>query len=378
MGLGRVGLPTAVLFGRAGLDVVGVDVSDAVRARIECREVGSEPGLRNALSVVLHGGLRVAARPVAARAYLISVPTPLHANRQADLSQLQHAVATVASVAPRGALVAIQSTVPVGTTDEVAATLRARDPTLRVAHCPERVLPGDALREMVHNDRLVGGVDEDSTAAAVALWRSVAEGELLSCDARTAELTKLVENASRDVQLALANSVAHLAEQHGLDPARVRELANRHPRVSLLHPGPGVGGHCIPVDPWFLMTQGVQGTELFRAAREVNTAVVHRVERRIREEAGAGRAIAILGLAYKPDVDDERNAPALQLARRLSVDLDVVVTDPFVRVPPDLREVSLDEAMTRDLVVLAVAHEVYRAHGPPSGRDWMDLCGGWP
>lgn len=377
VGLGRVGLPTAAMFAAEDA-VVGVDRDPAVLARIYRGEVGCEPGLADALtSLLASGALELTDHPVPAQAYILCVPTPLTEQRTADLSALYAAVGSIEQVAVDGALILIESTVPVGTTDALASRLRHTIPGARVAHCPERVLPGDALREIADNDRLVGGVDVGSTQAAVALLSRVVRGTLHRTDAVTAELAKLVENASRDVELAMAHTVAQLAEVHGVNPWQLRALVNQHPRVALLEPGIGVGGHCLPVDPWFLVAGAPGATALLRTARRINDGMPGFNVQKVRRVVPPPARVAILGLTYKPDVDDLRGSPALDFARQLAIDYDVVVTDPLVRAPDDLRSVSLGEALAREVVVLAVAHSAYRSLNLRGDQIGIDLVGGW-
>jgi UDP-N-acetyl-D-mannosaminuronic acid dehydrogenase len=260
--------------------------------------------------------------------------------------------------------VVIESTVPVGTTEAVARRLRVRRPDAAVAFCPERVLPGDALREIACNDRVVGGVDEASADAAATLLRRYVTGRIDRTDDHTAELVKLVENASRDVGIAFANTAAALAERWGVDPAELRALCNRHPRVALLEAGIGVGGHCLPVDPWFLVAAAPEEAELLRVARRINDAVPGRVAARLLAHVPPGARVAVLGLAYKADVDDLRNSPALAVATALAEARDVVVCDPLVGadVAP-LRKVPLEDALLADVVVLLVPHRVFAGVG---------------
>ncbi len=373
VGLGRVGLPTAVLLARAGERVVGVDADAAVRERISAGDGGIEPGLTAALREVLAGGrFRVSARVEAAPVFVVCVPTPLR-DRHADLGPLHAAIEEIASVLPTRATVLVESTVPVGTTDAVARRLRDRRADVRVAYCPERVWPGDALREIATNDRVVGGVDADSAVAAQAVLRRYVAGRIDHTDARTAELVKLVENASRDVALALTHTVARLAETLGVDPLEVRALANRHPRVSLLVPGIGVGGHCLPIDPWFLVSAAPPDTTLLQVAREVNDAVPGRVADRLLAQIPTDARVAVLGLAYKPDADDLRNAPAIAIARALAAQRDVVVCDPLISAAHvetlGLTSAELEQALERQVVVLLVPHRLFASVSARLRRD---------
>ncbi|MCA9492959.1 MAG: nucleotide sugar dehydrogenase, partial [Myxococcales bacterium] len=300
---------------------------------------------------------------------LLCVGTPLR-DGSADLGDLLAAADAVDRVAPDGALVVIESTVPVGTTDLLAS----RHPRLAWAVAPERVLPGDALREIAANDRVVGGAPEAAERAA-RLLRTICAGRVEVVDARTAELAKLVENASRDVELAFANTVASLAEGFGVALPQLLELVRRHPRVRLLQPGIGVGGHCLPVDPWFLVEAQPDRARLLAAARSVNDAVPGAWVERIARHAGT---IGLLGLSYKPDTDDRRASPAVTIARTLAETRDVLVHDPH-GTEADLRSGSLDEVLGRDVVVHLVAHRAYRGLRARvrQGAVVVDAAGGW-
>jgi UDP-N-acetyl-D-mannosaminuronic acid dehydrogenase len=381
MGLGRVGLPTAVLLARAGARVLGIDRDAAVRERVAAGDGGVEPGLTAAMREVLASGrLRVGQLVETAAVFLLCVPTPVR-NGAADLGALDAAVEAIGSVLPPRATVLLESTVPVGTTDAIGRRLRKIRSDVAVAYCPERVWPGDALREMATNDRVVGGIDPQSTAAAEEVLRRYASGRIDRTDARTAELVKLVENASRDVALAFAHTVARVAERSGLDPVEVRALANRHPRVALLEPRIGVGGHCLPVDPWFLVSAAPEDTALLRAAREANDAVPARIAERLLGEIPADASVALLGLAYKPDVDDLRNAPAVAIARAIAARRDVVVCDPLVDPASidrlGLRYATIEEALERSILVLLVPHRLFASVSQRLRPDqrWIDPTG---
>ncbi|MFQ5971600.1 MAG: UDP-N-acetyl-D-mannosamine dehydrogenase, partial [Alphaproteobacteria bacterium] len=332
VGLGYIGLPTASMLARAGLRVTGVDLDRAVVDAVNAGEArGEEHGLAELVGEVVAGGqLRATPTPVPADAFVIAVPTPLRSDgtHGPDLSRVRAAGIAIAPSLKRGDLVVLESTSPVGTTAMLAGILADARPDLsfpheagegsdiRLAYCPERVVPGRMLHELVHNDRIIGGMTRRCAASALALYGAFAEGECRLTDDRTAEMVKLAENAFRDVNLAFANELSMVCYDLGLDPWRVIELANRHPRVSILNPGPGVGGHCVAVDPWFIVASAPERATLVRTAREVNDAKARFVVEQVREAArGMERpTIACLGLAYKPDVDDFRDSPALEIA----------------------------------------------------------------
>lgn len=386
VGLGYIGLPTAVVFASAGLDVLGVDVNPAA---VEAIEQGvphiSEPGLAEALgSAVSAGVLQAATAPAAAEAFIIAVPTPFSAGREPDLSYVLAACDAIAPVLHEGALVILESTSPIGATEQVAARLAANRPDLSfpvrgaepddsavaVAYCPERVLPGQILREMHENDRILGGLSEQCTQRALSLYQRVVVGACLGSDARTAELVKLSENSFRDVNIAFANELSMIAAEHDIDVDSVIALSNRHPRVNILRPGPGVGGHCIAVDPWFIVSSSPDTANLIRTAREVNLAKTDWVVAEIERLVPAGATIACLGLSYKPDIDDLRESPAVDVANRLvHLGFDVLVVEPNVTdaagfVPGAQArplEVALEQA---DAAALLVAHREFVAATP--------------
>ena len=409
VGLGHIGLPTAVAFAAAGLDVLGVDVDERT---VELVSAGvlpfPEPDLAQALQEsVSDGRLGAATAPAPADVVVLAVPTPLTAARDADLGHVRAAAREVAPHLRRGDLVVLESTVPPGTTARLSRHLAELRPDLtwphaegdaadvRVAHCPERVLPGRVMLELVGNDRVVGGVSPACAEAAADLYALFVKGEVRQTDATTAELTKLTENAYRDVNVAFANEVAGICEALGADVHEVVELANRHPRVDVLRPGPGVGGHCIAVDPWFLAASAPGRAPLIKAARGVNDARPGAVVRAVREaaEPWAGRAVvAALGLAYKADVEDLRESPALRVACTLADELagrggaPLLVVEPHVeQLPPPLaragaRLVDLDEALrAADVVVLLVDHEEFRRLdvGRLAGLAVVDPRGTW-
>ncbi len=374
LGLGTLGRATAALLARAGLRVHGVDTdAERIRGLAERKDVQLEPGLSDLLAVALQAGLEVGTTPVSAEAYIVAVPTPLDRDRAPDVAAVWSAVESLREVAPRGALVVIESTCPVGTAQAIAATT----PGLLVATCPERALPGDLLGELTRNDRLIGGVTVDAAEAAAALYRRFVDGALHLTDARTAELAKLVENASRAVQVSFANEVALIADSYGVDPWVLRALVNRHPRVDILRPGPGIGGHCLPVDPWFLVCDRPQQTGLIAAAARVDEArreaVVERVCALAEHREGP---IACLGLTYKPDVADVRESAALDIVRRLLERLGerIRVADPYAPPLAGVDTVSTDEAVgDAALVVVLVAHRAFR--GLVIEAEVLDVAG---
>ncbi len=370
LGLGYIGLPTASTFATNGLQVIGVDVNRRIVDVLRNGELHiQEPGLRGLVQAAFgSGNLRVAERPEPADAFLIAVPTPIQADKGADLSAVRAAARAVVPHLRRGNLVVLESTSPPRTTVDVVAPILAES-GLRpgedfwLAYSPERVLPGQILRELIENARVIGGFNRASAEAGRELYSVFVKGEIVLTDATTAEMVKLMENTYRDVNIAVANEFALLAERFGVDVWEAIALANRHPRVDVLRPGPGVGGHCISVDPWFLVESAPQETDLIRQARLVNDRQPARVAARVEAALGGvrGKIVAALGLAYKADVDDLRQSPALEVARRLAAAGAVVRTfephapqavAPGAQAVPSL-EAALDGA---DAMILLVDH----------------------
>lgn len=375
VGLGYIGLPTASFLATKGYRVLGVDVSPAVvetvgRAEIHIKEPDLDILVRSA---VQSGQLGVALEPQPADVFVIAVPTPLTEQRTADLSSVEAAVAAIAPHVRPGNLVILESTSPVGTTETVVAGgLAAAGVDLaevHIAHCPERVLPGRILVELVGNDRIVGGIDEASTEAAAAFYREFVSGDVFETTAAIAEMAKLTENTFRDVNIALANELSMICDSLDIDVFELIALANRHPRVNILQPGPGVGGHCIAVDPWFIVARTPEQARLIRSARLVNESKPDWVLDKVRQKAARFKraTIACLGLAFKADVDDLRESPALAIVRRLAAEDvgDLLVCEPHIAEHPEFPLVPLDEALARaDIVLLLVDHRPFRQIKP--------------
>ncbi|SFR42267.1 UDP-N-acetyl-D-mannosaminuronic acid dehydrogenase [Marinobacter gudaonensis] len=395
VGLGYIGLPTAAVFASRKKRVLGVDINVKAVNLINQGEVHIvEPDLDMLVhAAVSEGYLRASTSPEPADAFLIAVPTPFKkgvAGHEPDLSYIQAACESIAPVLEKGNLVVLESTSPVGATEQMADWLADARPDLsfpqsvgsasdiRIAHCPERVLPGHILRELVHNDRVIGGMTPDCSRAAVELYGSFVEGECILTNARTAEMCKLTENSFRDVNIAFANELSIICDKQGIDVWELISLANRHPRVNILQPGPGVGGHCIAVDPWFIVSGSPEEARLIRTAREVNDGKPEWVCGKVRglasELIGSGQvsrdelSIACLGLSFKPDIDDLRESPALQIAQMIAEDFPgkVMVVEPHInQLPGDLRRfdarlASLEIALDANIVILLVDHKEWK------------------
>lgn len=403
IGLGYIGLPTAAMFASAGLDVTGVDVSERAVAAVNAGTAHIEEGELDVLvgRCVAAGRLRAVRQPVAADNFIIAVPTPVghDGDRQPDVSYVRAAGESIAPVLKRGDLIILESTSPVGTTRMLAELLAQARPDLTfpqqageqadvcVAYCPERIIPGRMLLELVENDRIVGGMTPRCSERAAALYRNFVRGACHIADDRTAEMVKLTENAFRDVNIAFANELSMICADAGIDAWDVIALANRHPRVSILNPGPGVGGHCIAVDPWFIVAGAPGRARLIRTAREVNDSkpeyLLEQV-RRLMDDSPAA-VVACLGLAYKPDVDDFRESPSMDIARALAAQYPgrVLCADPFADALPAKLAEGLDirphhEALaTADIVLLLVGHTAFRAHVRPADKHVVDATGFW-
>jgi len=405
LGLGYIGLPTAAVLATSGVAVHGVDVNRATADAVAAGHVPfAEPDLSELVAgAVASGSLTAGVEPGVADAHILAVPTPVAEDRTPNLSFVRAATGMIASVLKAGDLVIVESTVPPGTTESVARQLAGLRPDLvgvdgvldvDLAHCPERVLPGRIVAEITSNDRIVGGVTPAAAARARELYARFCRGEIRVTDARTAELTKLVENSYRDVNIAFANELSVVADALAVDVWELISLANRHPRVSILQPGPGVGGHCIAVDPWFIVDSAPALTPLIRTAREVNDAKPNWVIEQVRVAAAGrpGATIATLGLTFKPNVDDLRGSPAVQIVAGIAAtmpDAAILAVEPHIAaLPPELAglaQVSLtgfeDAVSSADIVVLLVDHRAFRetdatALGLPD-RILIDTRGTW-
>src|SRR5690625_3527290 len=404
IGLGYIGLPTAAILADHGLRVHGVDVNPDTVAAINA---GSVPFVAPELGdyvarTVAAGQLTASVETPAADAYIVAVPTPFLADKTPDLSYIESAGRTLAAQLTGDELIILESTSPPGATDRLAEVIHAARPdlaaagTLQFAHAPERVLPGQVMRELVTNDRIIGGSTPEAAERAVALYRTFCAAELVTTNTRTAEMSKLVENSFRDVNIAFANELSMISDQIGVDVWEVIELANRHPRVNILQPGPGVGGHCIAVDPWFIVAAAPETATIIRSAREINDAkpewVVNQVKAAafdVLQETGRTPVIATLGLAFKPNIDDLRESPALNITEALSDQFNeskILSAEPHIDELPqrlqnrdNLTLTPVDEAIERaDIVVLLVDHAAFADLGEAAYKKRViDTRGQW-
>jgi UDP-N-acetyl-D-mannosaminuronic acid dehydrogenase len=376
VGLGYIGLPTASLLATNDYDVVGVDLSvHAVDTINQGRIHIVEPDLAAFVrSAVTAGRLKAFTGPQAADIYMICVPTPFHEGEgipQPNIDYVLAATRSIAGYVKPGDLVILESTSPVGTTQAMAGVLQQAGvdiSAVHIAYCPERVLPGKIMTELVENDRVVGGLTPEATRAVSAFYRTFVRGEVLETDAPTAEMCKLTENSFRDVNIAFANELSLLCAKSGIDVRRLIELANRHPRVNILQPGTGVGGHCIAVDPWFLVAGDPENARLIRTAREVNNYktvwVIDTIQAAVDKAAahmGRKPRVACLGLAFKPDIDDLRESPAMQVATALKVrGVDILAVEPNISSHGSFELLDLEAALAlADVVAVLVKHRQF-------------------
>ncbi|HYG74485.1 MAG TPA: UDP-N-acetyl-D-mannosamine dehydrogenase [Planctomycetota bacterium] len=389
VGLGYIGLPTASLLATKGFQVHGVDVNKVAVEHINRGEIHIyEPDLDVLVkSAVQSGRLKASLTPAEADVFILAVPTPFKDGHVPDVSYVEAATKSIAKFVQPGNLVILESTSPVGTTEKVAEWLRALRPDLvipswkqapknkkleqvYVAHCPERVLPGHIMRELVENDRVIGGIDGPSTEKACAMYKSFVAGKVLGTDSRTAEMCKLTENAFRDVNIAFANELSLIADRLSIDVWELIRLANHHPRVKILQPGPGVGGHCIAVDPWFIVDSAPDEARLIRTAREVNDGKPRYVMHKVKKEAAKFKnpVIACLGLSFKADIDDLRESPAVEIVEHLAKDKvgTILAVEPFVTALPkklahlDIKLTPFAKAVAEaDIIVLLVNHQEF-------------------
>ena len=393
VGLGYIGLPTAAVLAQAGHRVIGVDVNAQVVSTVnEGRIHIVEPDLDLVVAdSVASGSLSAQVTPDPADVFMIAVPTPFLSGAdgipQPNIDYVLAAARAIAPVLRPGNLVLLESTSPVGTTEHLAQVIAdasgLSSEQLHIAYCPERVLPGRILQELISNDRVIGGLTPAAAAAGQAFYSSFCQGELLATTARTAELVKLTENGFRDVNIAFANELSLVCDHLEINVRELIHLANHHPRVNVLQPGCGVGGHCIAVDPWFIAAAAPHCTPLIQAARHVNDGksrwVIEQVQARasaLENQLGRPARIGCLGLAFKPDVDDLRESPALHITTELLVaGLDLLACEPNLSDHPTIKLHTLEQVLAEaDLLVFLVAHSPFK-NLDLSGRDVFDLCG---
>ncbi len=392
MGLGYIGLPTAIIAAKHGVQVTGVDINPRV---VELTNQGKlhiiEPGMEEMLGeVVANEALKASVVPEESDAYFMVVPTPFKGNHEPDISYVEAATRAVLPLLKEGDLYVIESTSPVGTTEKMMDLIYTERPELRdkiyIAYCPERVLPGNVIYELVHNDRVIGGVNEISTKKAIEFYAQFVQGTLHRTNARTAEMCKLTENSSRDVQIAFANELSLICDKAGINVWELINLANKHPRVNILQPGCGVGGHCIAVDPYFITAEFPMESKIIADAREINNYKAFWCAEKVQNEMlkfelkhHRKPVIAMMGLAFKPNIDDLRESPAKYITTKVMQgcnNADILVVEPNVSEHKIFKLTDYREAYDcADIVVMLVAHDVFKELSWTDEKVILDFCG---
>ena len=392
IGLGYIGLPTAALIAKSKIHVHGVDINPKVVETINEGKVHIvEPDLDSAVAeAVSEGYLKADTKPVKANTYLIVVPTPFKAKNEPDISFVESATNNIIPLLKPEDLYIIESTSPVGTTEKMMDLIYSQRPELEgkifMAYCPERVLPGNLMYELVHNDRVIGGINKESTEKAIAFYKEFIEGELHKTNARTAEMCKLVENSSRDVQIAFANELSLICDKADINVWELIELANKHPRVNILQPGCGVGGHCIAVDPYFIVSDYPMESQIIGKAREINNyksfwcaEKVQNAKLQFELDNGFKPKIAVMGLAFKPNIDDLRESPAKYIAQKIlqnSNNEECYIVEPNIDDHHVFKLTDYKEAIIKgDIIVFLVAHDEFKAIEKPTDKFVLDFCG---
>lgn len=392
IGLGYIGLPTAIVAANSGIDIVGVDLNPTI---VEHTNSGRshivEAGLKELLRDAVRSHKLIAREtPVKADAFFVLVPTPINNRKMPDISFVEAATRSVIPLLEPGNLFVIESTVPVGTTEQMAEMIYQERPELRdkiyIAYCPERMIPGNAVYELTHNDRVIGGIDEASADQAARFYSSFVKGQLHTTNARTAEICKLVENSFRDVQIAFANEISIICQNVGIDVNTLINLANLHPRVNILTPGCGVGGHCIAVDPYFLISNFPDETGLLQQARKVNTNKTRWCITKIKQSINDFELkhkrrpkVALMGLAFKPDIDDLRESPAIDIVSeimKLSNNTEIMISEPNLTQHQIFNLTDFNQSFRdADIVVFLVAHTPFKTLPKNTGKIILNFCG---
>ena len=392
MGLGYIGLPTAIIAAKHGVQVTGVDINPKV---VELTNQGKlhiiEPGMEEYLQEVVNNGmLKASTTPEVSDAYFMVVPTPFKGNHEPDISYVESATRAVLPLLKEGDLYVIESTSPVGTTDKMKDLIFTERPELKnkiyIAYCPERVLPGNVIYELVNNDRVIGGMDDESTSKAIEFYSQFVKGTLHRTNCKTAEMCKLTENSSRDVQIAFANELSLICDKAGINVWELISLANKHPRVNILQPGCGVGGHCIAVDPYFITADFPMESKIIASAREINNYKSFWCAEKVQNEMlkfelenGRKPCVAMMGLAFKPNIDDLRESPSKQIVMKVMQgcnNANILVVEPNVETHNVFKLTDYKEAYAKaDIVVMLTAHDPFKELPYDENKIILDFCG---
>ncbi len=392
MGLGYIGLPTAIIAAKHGIQIHGVDINPKVVEKTNAGQLHIiEPGMQELLEeVVKNGQLKADVKPVESDAYFMVVPTPFKGDHQPDTSYVEAATRAVLPFLKEGDLYVIESTSPVGTTEAMAEIIFTERPELKdkiyIAYCPERVLPGNVIYELVHNDRVIGGLNPESTEKAIAFYSQFVKGQLHKTNCRTAEMCKLTENSSRDVQIAFANELSFICDKAGINVWELINLANKHPRVNILLPGCGVGGHCIAVDPYFITAEFPMESRMIGQARQINNYKAFWCAEKVQNEMlkfelnnGRKPVVAMMGLAFKPDIDDLRESPAKQIVAKVMQSCNnasILIVEPNVEEHNVYKLTPYQKAFEKaDIVVYLVAHTPFKTLPKDTEKVILDFCG---
>ena len=391
VGLGYIGLPTAALIAKSKIPVLGIDINKNVVDTINRGQIHIvEPELDGLVKVVVERNyLKASTEPSKADVFIVAVPTPFKGDFEPDISYVEAATRKVIPYFSEGSLFIIESTSPILTTEKMAAIIYESRPELKdkiyISYCPERVLPGNVIYELEHNDRVIGGIDEKSTEKAISFYAQFVKGTLHKTNSRTAEMCKLVENSYRDVNIAFANELSLICDKADIDVWELIKLANKHPRVKILQPGTGVGGHCIAVDPWFIVADFKNEAKIIRSAREINNYktlwVIEKIKNKIHEfEKNNNKkpSIAIMGLAFKPDIDDLRESPAIHVAEAFVNDNQAkfFISEPNIQTHKKFVLTNYSDAINNsDIVVFLVAHKEFKNLEIDPAKTILDFCG---